>query len=148
MVHALKEVHRVLAAGGYLADVRPYRDARRLRAALPHVSCLVDGREVPMGMLEESVKDSLAANQALQKGIRTRLFTLEAREIFSFKTYFQSLAKFDAVHRAVGIPAPRAWKDATLPDSSRHRVEAFLKRNPLAEIIISETVVLNVLRKL
>ncbi len=101
-----------------------------------------------MGVLEESVKDSLAADEALQKGIRSGLFTWEAREIFSFKTYFQSLEKFDTVHRADGIPSPRVWKDATLPGSSRHRVEAFLKWNPLAEIIISESVVLNVLRKL
>jgi len=142
MVHALREIHRVLTPGGLLADLRPDRrlDARkRRRDVLAKLFYARGGRETPVGVLEEgSFADDEAADRALRRVVRDGLFTLESSETLSFRYYFRDLESADDYLET--------RETANVDPPTRRRLEV-LSLRPGGEIVLVETLLLNVIRK-
>lgn len=141
MVHALREIHRVLTPGGLLADLRPDRRleaGKRRRDVLAKLLYLRGQREIPVGVLEEgSFADDEAADRAVRRALREGLFTSESSETLSFRLYFRDLDSAD------DYLATRETANVALP--TRRRLEV-LTRRPGGEIVLAETLRLNVLR--
>jgi len=72
MVHALHETHRVLKPNGLLLDLRPGAVHRR-------VGIEVDGQYRQLAMMNESLEDDYAANQAVAEVIQKGVFKLVSR---------------------------------------------------------------------
>lgn len=90
MVHALKEIHRLLAPAGRLIDVHPFAEA-------PVIEIHQDGRltfsePVP----EYSVEGIQYAEKALSHVIDRGLFAVEQTRAFDFCTYGSSVAELQA----------------------------------------------------
>ncbi|MBI3975015.1 MAG: hypothetical protein HY334_01340 [Armatimonadetes bacterium] len=142
MVHALKEIHRVLTPGGWLADLRPNRrlEGRRRRDVLATLFGLRGRREIPVGVLEEgSFADDEAADRAVRRALREGLFTLLSTETFPFRFYFRTLALLDdhlGTRSTAFLEAP-----------TRRRLEALMRGGSSRGILSVETLLLNVLRK-
>jgi len=87
MVHALEEVHRVLAADGVLIDLRPVADRWP-------VEIISAERCWPVGRLEDlpqQLADDAASNAALDQASLAGSFVLERQETFDFSYYWDSL---------------------------------------------------------
>jgi len=86
MVHALSEIHRVLAPDGILIDLRPLLDEWPLE-----VVTMSDrqkaGRTVD---LAEPLSDDRAANQAVSEIEKRRWFIREREENFPFNYYWDT----------------------------------------------------------
>ena len=92
MVHALKDIWRVLARGGLLLDLRP-------RSMSLPVEVLGAEQVARAGHLEvsaESYADDRAADAALAAIKRDALFTRERRGAFSFFWYWDTPAEMKA----------------------------------------------------
>jgi hypothetical protein len=80
MVHALKEIHRVLAGGVILIDLRPLIDLSPIE--------VVSVREAKLAgvvnQLPEDISNDEAANKAIAKAAKQNWFTLERKEFFPF----------------------------------------------------------------
>jgi len=142
MVHALRELHRVLKPGGRLADLRPDRrldPGKPRRDVLAKLFYLRGGREISVGVLEEgSFSDDEAADRAVRRVLGHGLFTLESSETFPFRLYFRDLESVDdylETRETANVDAP-----------TRRRMEV-LTRRPGGQIVLVETLHLNVLRK-
>jgi hypothetical protein len=142
MVHALRELHRVLTPGGFLADLRPDRrldPGKRRRDVLAKIVFLRGRREIPVGVLEEgSFADDEAADRAVRRVLREGLFTLESSETLVFRLYFHDLESADAYLET--------RETANVDPPTRRRLEA-LSQRPGGEIVLIETLRLNLLRK-
>lgn len=87
MVHALEEVHRVLAVDGVLIDLRPVADRWP-------VEIISSGRCWPAGRLDDlpqQLADDAASNAALDQARLAGSFVLERQETFDFSYYWDSL---------------------------------------------------------
>jgi len=142
MVHALREIHRVLTPEGLLADLRPDRRLEgggRRRDVLAKISYRRGRREIPVGVLEEgSFSDDEAADRALRRVLREGIFTLESTETLSYRLYFRDLESADDYLET--------RETANVDTATRRRLEV-LTRRPGGEIVLLETLRLNVLRK-
>lgn len=141
MVHALREIHRVLTPGGGLADLRPDRrldSGKHRRDVLAKLSYLRGRREIPVGVLEEgSFADDEAADRAIQRVLHAGLFSLTSSETLPFRLHFHDLESFDDYLRT--------RETANVDRATRRRLETLLSRP--GEIVALETLRLNVLRK-
>lgn len=81
MVHALREIHRILKPNGKLIDLRPHIDNRQLWVELASATLFA-------GEIDSSatVNDHLVADRALQKVIDDGLLTLEHQTEFELFT--------------------------------------------------------------
>lgn len=150
MVHALRQIHRVLAPHGVVADLRPdrrlhqrTRHARLTLAWLPRVYLGSGLWRGPVGVLQKTGKklaDHRAADTAIQQVLRRGLFVLSAADTFEFRYYFRTLAHLDN-HLAT------VWVETSLPLQTRRRLLAGLRRHPTSQILVVEPVQLNVLVK-
>lgn len=141
MVHALREIHRVLTPGGLLADLRPDRrleGGKRRRDVLAKLRYRRGQREIPVGVLQEgSFADDEAADRAVRRVLREDLFVLESSETLPFHFYFRDLESAD------DYLTTRETANVDLP--TRRRLEV-LTRRPGGEIVLVETLRLNVMR--
>ena len=80
MVHALSEIHRVLAPGGVLIDLRPLADNWPVEV----VSLREVKRTGRVLDLPEQTGGDVASNDAMQEVERRGWFTREQQELFSF----------------------------------------------------------------
>lgn len=89
MVDALREVHRVLAAGGRLVDIRPLSQDVRVDLVGP-------GKSANVGELDESEYRSadLDSDSRMQDGVRQGRFRQEGQIRVGFHWYFESLDAF------------------------------------------------------
>ncbi len=161
MVHALRQIHRVLAPRGVVADLRPDRRVRQRTpharltpagpagltpagpAGLPQVYLGSDLWRGPIGVLQKTAKklaDHRAADRAVQQVLRRGLFVLGAADTFDFRYYFRTLAHLDD-------HLETAWVETSLPLPTRRRLLAGLRRHPSSQILVVEPVQLNVLVK-
>ena len=78
MVHALKEIHRLLKTGGTLIDLRPHYKNRDVLLELPSATLSV-------GEIDSTatVSDQLAANDAIQQAVDLGFYTLEHQTDFT-----------------------------------------------------------------
>jgi hypothetical protein len=143
MVHALTKAHRVLASYGRLLDLRPDRDPGGRRAKPLETYVTTRGGDIEAGALMETPSyyaDFIAADRAVQRVIRQRLFGLQAVEIFRLRWYFRTL---DTLEQALA----EDWTGTSLPASVRGRLASLLNAHPNAQIAVTETFRLNVLHK-
>ena len=144
MVHALRQVRRVLRRGGTLIDIRPdrFRDPTRRRARLPRVGWRSGRGEVAAGRLDKTaanLRRHRAATRSLHEAVRRGEFVLATTETFTFRYYFRDLDALDAFLRT-------RWVSSILSKRVRSRLTA-LRRRAGGEIVVAEPVRLNVLRK-
>lgn len=86
MVHALREIHRVLASGGVLIDVRPLLDQWPVE-----VSWAGGYREVgKVTDLREPLADDVAANAAMNEADAGIGFAREREAAYSFSYYWDT----------------------------------------------------------
>lgn len=103
MVHALDEVHRVLALGGSLIDMRPSTRNRSVEVVL-------GAARLRAGEIDAAASnaDRVAADRALDAALKAGLFRVEHRESFSYVSEMDSLADlrdFAASLRRTALPA-------------------------------------------
>ncbi|MBI3340316.1 MAG: hypothetical protein HY022_09325 [Chloroflexi bacterium] len=86
MVHALHEIHRILAPNGILIDLRPLADNWPVEVKSNRAT-LKAGRvdDMPAG-----IEDDKAANQAIARVATEKLFVQEQAEFFPFFYYWDS----------------------------------------------------------
>ena len=91
MVHALKEIWRVLAPGGVMIDLRPLTE-------LPPVEVVADGQAASAGRLDEpqADPDDQAANEALAQVEREQVFICERRGAFVLSYYWDTPGEMKA----------------------------------------------------
>jgi hypothetical protein len=145
MVHALREIRRVLKPGGTLIDIRPDRFShpRQQRPTLPAVRWQASRGSVSAGTLgktAQNLRRHRAATRALHEMIRRGVFVLEATETFPFRIYFRDLATLDAF---IGV----TWRSTIFPGRVRSRLMAAHDQGPRGGIVVIEPIRLNVLRK-
>lgn len=80
MVHALQEIHRVLARGGVLIDLRPVEERWPVEVVSAS-ACVAAGRLID---LPEALADDEAASRALSEVEMRGLFVREAEESFPY----------------------------------------------------------------
>jgi len=86
MVHALSEIHRVLAPDGILIDLRPLLDEWPLE-----VVTMSDRQKAGRAVdLAEPLSDDRAANQAVSEIEKRRWFIREREENFPFNYYWDT----------------------------------------------------------
>ena len=96
MVHALKEIWRVLILSGYLIDLRPYTHQRPIELVTPN-------EVFPIGFIDSSagIPDDVAANSAIEHAVTTGLFAREQSTTFEYCTYWDSVDELRAyIHRS------------------------------------------------
>ncbi|MEK7325455.1 MAG: hypothetical protein AAB217_09400, partial [Chloroflexota bacterium] len=105
MVHALREIWRVLAPGGTLIDLRP------LSARWP-VEVVVNHQATVAGLVDDSPGAPLdtAANESLAQAAREGLFTREQENSFKYLWYWDTPDEMKAYLEENWAP------DAILPD--------------------------------
>jgi SAM-dependent methyltransferase len=92
MVHALKEIHRVLAPGGILIDLRPFADSSPVEVASDSQTHLAGH----LDQLPEDIANDEAANQAIAKAAEQGRLTLERMEFFQFSYEWDSPEEMQA----------------------------------------------------
>ncbi len=86
MVHALNEIHRVLAPGGILIDLRPLTGQWPIEvASRREVKEAGRVNDLPVG-----VEDDQAANETIAQAASQKLFVKEREEFFPFFYYWDS----------------------------------------------------------
>lgn len=143
MVHALDKIHRALIPGGVLADIHPDRDPGDPRALLPQVLCIVQGEEVRVGDLGETIKDYRdyrAASRNLERAEGRGLFAPVSGDRFSLRHHLRDLAVFDDY-------VARFWAGAILAPAARRRLQSLVRARPDTRIVIAEPVRMSVMRK-
>ena len=153
MVHALRQIHRILAPQGVVADIRPERRVHGPTrhawlspagsAGLPRVYVGSSHWRGPVGVLQKTAKklaDHRAADAAVKQVLRRGLFTLQAADTFEFRYYFRTLAHLDE-HLAA------RWVETSLPLPTRRRLLTGLHGHPTFQILVVEPTQLNVLVK-
>jgi hypothetical protein len=82
MVHALRNVHKLLREGGLLIDIHPVAVPRR-------VEVRIDGRAVPVGATVDAARFATysLADRTLSQVVRERLFIPAGREVFTFTVH-------------------------------------------------------------
>jgi hypothetical protein len=110
MVHALKEIWRVLLPGGFLLDLRPFVE----RWPIEVVS---DGDAAPAGLVDDTVgfPDSLAADDSIDHMVESGLFTREQAGLFELFIYWDTVAVFKAYmdERSTAVLPPETLARAT-----------------------------------
>jgi hypothetical protein len=136
MVHALREIRRVLKPNGILIDLRPAPKHRRVG--------LGDGpRWQSVGVMRENFDDDYAANRAVAEVLRDRLFRRESRVQFDLDRAMDTMNDF------------RSWLDDFVGQGKLPSHEWLVKRLERAKqrtkrasrIVIRGPLMLAVLRK-
>jgi hypothetical protein len=136
MVHALRHVHRLLADGGCLIDIRPVNERAEFIVQGPAGSWHA-------GWLTET-DDGIEyrrAEDALHEAIRSGLFVVDAERTFTFSHHASSLQALRA-HLAA------TWTDAVIQPPVAERVERLMAAGAEGmEVVLWETAWTRVLRK-
>ena len=113
MVHALREIHRVLKPNGTLIDLRPHFGDRIVEVMLSVAT--VRAGEIDSSATET---DKYEANTAIQKVVADGLFRLEHDEVFNY------VADIDTVDdlREYG----ESLEESILPETVVAQVEALI----------------------
>lgn len=141
MVHALREIQRLLAPGGILIDLRPLADNWPVEVA-SNREVRTTGRvdDMPVG-----IADDQAANNSIAQAAAEKLFIREQEEFFPFFYYWDSpkemqayidddWADFVSIDEAVWKNIRSTWAvadaDARLRIRMRMMITRWRKENP------------------
>ena len=114
MVHALREIWRVLISGKYLIDLRPRSENLRVE--------VVAGERVKFaGIIDESVylPDDVAADNAVAQLVQEGLFTQKREVRFDYAMYWDSPDEMKAY-------AMERWAKSRLPETVLTRSRRFM----------------------
>ncbi|MFQ6616835.1 MAG: hypothetical protein ACE5HZ_08765 [Fidelibacterota bacterium] len=91
MVHALKEIWRVLVPSGTMVDLRPLGGHRPL-------DIVSDGKAKLAGRIDRTghLSDDLASQEALAQTVRKGLFRQESEQFFEFPYVWDSVQEMEA----------------------------------------------------
>jgi hypothetical protein len=122
MVHALKEIWRVLVPGGLLLDLRP------LCTSWP-VEIVAEERVMRAGVLDDSLAlgDDLAANRAIAHMQSEHWFTREREGSFTYDWYWDTL---DELKEHV----EERWYPIVVPDSVYAQGERLIRGGGVARV--------------
>lgn len=86
MVHALKEIWRVLVPDGYLIDMRPFTDYRPVEIVTPD-------EVFPVGFIDSSAghPDDIVANKAVDHMVTSGYFIPSQNDSFEFHVFWDSV---------------------------------------------------------
>ncbi len=109
MVHALKEIWRVLAPGGLLLDLRPYS------ASWP-VEIVAGERVIRLGAVDDTLAlpDDIAASKAMTQVVDDGWYSRERDGAFGYDWYWDTL---DELRTHV----EERWTPITVPDAVYRR---------------------------
>lgn len=135
MVHALKEIWRVLALGGTLLDLRPFS------ASWP-VEIVAGERVMRAGVLDDSLAlaDDLAANRSVAHMVSARWFSRERNGAFIYDWYWDTL---DELKQHV----EERWNPVVLPDSVYRQAQRFARNVPDAKVRVRAQMIIGRYRK-
>lgn len=136
MVHALKEIARVLVPGGYLIDLRPFTKTRA-------VDVLADGGSFPAGYIDYSHEfaDDLAANAAVEQVTAEGIFAREEDDSFNLFFYWDTAPGF--------VTHVEEVSSGVLPPETATQVEALMTQyGPNARIRADLNMIITRYRKL
>ena len=110
MVHALREIHRILKPRGTLIDLRPHSTNRQVLVELSYAT--LNAGEIDSS---RSVADRLAADHVIEQAVKDKLFTLEHH------THFELYTDLDTVDdlREYG----KSFNRSVLPEAVIQQVE-------------------------
>jgi hypothetical protein len=122
MVHALKEIWRVLVPGGLLLDLRP------LCTSWP-VEVVTGERVMRAGALDDSLalSDDLAANRAIAHVVSERWFTREREGSFTYDWYWDTLEELKE-------HVEELWYPIVVPDSVYAQGERLIRGGRVARV--------------
>ena len=112
MVHALREIWRVLVLNGVMIDLRPFADNWPL--------AVVDGERVYEAGLFDASPGSVvdtAANGAISQVLREGLFSCEYAELFTQALYWDTMTELEEyleAHWATEVLLPALLKEKAL----------------------------------
>jgi hypothetical protein len=88
MVHALKEIWRVLVPSGILLDFRPF-------GAVWPLEIVSDGQRQQVALVDRDpgIRDDAACEQALAQALREGWFVCERQETFTFSAFWDTPAE-------------------------------------------------------
>ncbi|MBI3764082.1 MAG: hypothetical protein HY260_19750 [Chloroflexi bacterium] len=134
MVHALKEIHRVLAPGGVLLDIRPISGATPLEVVR-------EGKVELAGHFDESKDDpdDVAANNAVSRAVRRSLFHREKSGQFDFAYYWDAVDEMRAYVK-------EKWTASKLPGSVSRKARRLMAPGD-GRVRARVTVIISRLRK-
>lgn len=136
MVHALQQIHRLLAPDGCLIDIHPFRDA--LYVEVHHRGKVVFVEQVPSSSAE-AVEH---AEEALAQVIHRRLFTTVQETTFDFRIYGDSVAELrDYVVEANAYEEdsnPAELWEVERAETVRRTQEAMRSAGPDARVVLYE----------
>lgn len=139
MVHALKEIWRVLAPGGLLLDVRPFS------ANMPVEVVGAAGAAMAAGEMHESEDgraDDQAANAAMRAIEREGLFAREREGTFDFLWYWDTPDEMQAY-------VAEKWTDTYLPDDVLAETRRLMQRTGAdAQVRTSTNIIISRWRRL
>lgn len=98
--------------------------------------------QVPAGYVNRlrPLADFRAAEGALRAVVQRGLFTFQAIETYRIAFYLRSPAVLDKV-------LATRWTESALDAANRHRIQALLRKHPMAQILVREDSRLSVLRR-
>lgn len=136
MVHALEQIHRLLARNGYLIDIHPVRDTLYVEAHRHGQVIFVE--QVP----STSAEAVQQAEDALAQVIRRRLFTTVQETTFDFRIYGDSVTELrDYIVEANAFAADNDlaehWEQE-YADAARRAQEAMRAAGPDARVAVYE----------
>jgi hypothetical protein len=120
MVHALEEVWRVLAPGGWMVDLRPMAGNWPMEvldaagAGAPLFAGTVDG--------SPSLRDEVPANAATARMVERGLFAREVRALFEIAYYWPTLSEMETF-------AASTWANSAVIPSATTREARRLVRS-------------------
>jgi len=135
MVHALREVHRVLAPNGILIDLRPLDERWPVEIASARETRSV-GRLLDS---ETALATDQSANQAVEQVAREKLFAKEKEEFFSYFYYWdtpnemqtfinEEWENFNELDEATMQAVRSAWAVADADSRVRLRMKMLITR--------------------
>jgi hypothetical protein len=123
MVHALKEIHRLLAPGGCLIDIHPAPVPTLIE--VHHCGAVLFSTEVP----GETFEGTRSAEDALAQVVKEGLFGMEQVSQVDWRTYASSVAElreymvWESGYREEPLPELTALRDGELAE----RLQGFLQ---------------------
>lgn len=136
MVHALEQIHGLLAPDGFLIDIHPYGE-------LVEFIYPLNGRDELLGYLQETDDyiEYRQADEAIQTVIEAGLFQMEAKAKFDFRNYTDS---FDEMKTYL----ERTWSDALITDDVIHAARELEAQHGVRGIVLREQVKIRLLSPL
>jgi hypothetical protein len=97
-----------------------------------------------MGVLAEAAdfyRRYLAADHAVERVVRSGLFSLRTRDVLPLRYYFRSWRAFERTLES------ESWEGTAVGEPLRRRLRTILRARPGAQIVVEEPFGLNVLQK-